>query len=40
MTETERTNELYEDSKPIIATIFLDNYDEIFTSNVTTQINL
>jgi len=28
MTETERTNELYEDSKPIIATIFLDNYDE------------
>lgn len=37
MTETERTNELYEDSKPIIATIFLDNYDEITQNMNDTQ---
>ena len=29
ITETSRVYELYENEKPIIATIFLDNYDEI-----------
>ncbi|MDN8847872.1 hypothetical protein Q0M30_13605, partial [Staphylococcus aureus] len=29
ITEEVQTNKLYEDSKPIIATLFLDNYDEI-----------
>ena len=29
ITDEVHTNKLYEDSKPIIATLFLDNYDEI-----------
>ena len=37
ITETVHTNELYEDSKPIIATLFLDNYDEITQNMNDTQ---
>lgn len=33
ITDEVQTNQLYEDSKPIIATLFLDNYDEI-TQNI------
>lgn len=33
ITDEVQTNELYEESKPIIATLFLDNYDE-FTQNM------
>ncbi|MEZ2005298.1 hypothetical protein QUD63_22330, partial [Staphylococcus aureus] len=32
-----QTNELYENSKPIIATLFLDNYDEITQNMNDTQ---
>jgi len=37
ITETVHTYELYEDSKPIIATLFLDNYDEITQNMNDTQ---
>ena len=37
ITESVHTNELYEDSKPIIATLFLDNYDEITQNMNDTQ---
>ncbi|WP_145459535.1 DHH family phosphoesterase [Staphylococcus pettenkoferi] len=37
ITEEVKTNELYEDSKPIIATLFLDNYDEITQNMNDTQ---
>lgn len=37
ITEEEHTNELYEESKPIIATLFLDNYDEITQNMNDTQ---
>ncbi|XVK01677.1 DHH family phosphoesterase [Staphylococcus lugdunensis] len=35
ITDEVHTNKLYEDSKPIIATLFLDNYDEITNMNDT-----
>ncbi|MES6503496.1 hypothetical protein U6Q93_12175, partial [Cutibacterium acnes] len=37
ITEEVHTNELYEESKPIIATLFLDNYDEITQNMNDTQ---
>lgn len=37
ITEEVQTNELYEESKPIIATLFLDNYDEITQNMNDTQ---
>lgn len=37
ITEEVRINELYNDSKPIIATLFLDNYDEITQNMNDTQ---
>ncbi|MBX8993242.1 DHH family phosphoesterase [Staphylococcus pettenkoferi] len=37
ITEEVKTNELYEESKPIIATLFLDNYDEITQNMNDTQ---
>lgn len=37
ITEQVHTNELYEESKPIIATLFLDNYDEITQNMNDTQ---
>lgn len=37
ITEQVQTNELYENSKPIIATLFLDNYDEITQNMNDTQ---
>ncbi|AMY05847.1 hypothetical protein CD149_01840 [Staphylococcus condimenti] len=37
ITEEVHTTELYEDSKPIIATLFLDNYDEITQNMNDTQ---
>ena len=37
ITESVHTSELYEDSKPIIATLFLDNYDEITQNMNDTQ---
>ncbi len=37
ITEQVQTNELYESSKPIIATLFLDNYDEITQNMNDTQ---
>ena len=37
ITEGVHTNELYEESKPIIATLFLDNYDEITQNMNDTQ---
>ena len=37
ITDEVQTNELYEESKPIIATLFLDNYDEITQNMNDTQ---
>ncbi|MGK9070043.1 DHH family phosphoesterase [Staphylococcus warneri] len=37
ITDEVQTNQLYEDSKPIIATLFLDNYDEITQNMNDTQ---
>ncbi|MEB7435344.1 DHH family phosphoesterase [Staphylococcus pasteuri] len=37
ITEEVQTNQLYEDSKPIIMTLFLDNYDEITQNMNDTQ---
>lgn len=37
ITDEVHTNELYEESKPIIATLFLDNYDEITQNMNDTQ---
>ena len=37
ITDEVHTNKLYEDSKPIIATLFLDNYDEITQNMNDTQ---
>ena len=37
ITEEIQTNDLYEESKPIIATLFLDNYDEITQNMNDTQ---
>lgn len=37
ITEEVHTNELYQESKPIIATLFLDNYDEITQNMNDTQ---
>ena len=37
ITDVVHTNKLYEDSKPIIATLFLDNYDEITQNMNDTQ---
>ncbi|MDH9161049.1 DHH family phosphoesterase [Staphylococcus succinus] len=37
ITEEVQTHELYEESKPIIATLFLDNYDEITQNMNDTQ---
>lgn len=37
ITEEVHTNELYEESKPIIATLFLDNYDDITQNMNDTQ---
>ncbi|SUM30960.1 phosphoesterase, DHH family protein [Staphylococcus gallinarum] len=37
ITEEVQTNDLYEESKPIIATLFLDNYDEITQNMNDTQ---
>src|SRR5699024_5731287 len=37
ITEEVHTYELYEESKPVIATLFLDNYDEITQNMNDTQ---
>ncbi|MDK4214165.1 DHH family phosphoesterase [Staphylococcus warneri] len=39
ITDEVQTNQLYEDSKPIIATLFLDNYDEITQNMNDTQLS-